>query len=214
MEKIFIICHKTDFSLVIISESTIRTVAALQFEKGAEKMRDGRACVKFIEKCYKLYEQKMYQIAYSILRDKGLAEDAVHEAFLKLMKSGMYFEDAKSDDCKRYLITVIKHASITAYNKKQREQEIMYLSDKDELLEEQDFPGESEDDDSFEDLISDLPPKYYAVVNCLAVRNLSYEETAKEFHITEQNVRKRFERAKIMLKTILKGGRQYESKIS
>lgn len=177
-------------------------------------MHDGRSSVKFIEKCYKLYEQKMYQVAYSILRDTGLAEDAVHEAFLKLMKSGIYFEDVKSDDCKRYLITVIKHSSITTYKKKQREQEIMYLSDKDELLEEQVFPGKLQDDNSLEDMISSLPPKYYAVVRCLAIKNLSYKETAKELGITEPNVRKRFERAKMMLKTMIEGGTQYESKIS
>lgn len=55
----------------------------------------------------------MYQVAYSILRDEGMAEDAVQEAFLKLMKSDTSFADVKSGDCKRYLITVIKHASIT-----------------------------------------------------------------------------------------------------
>lgn len=177
-------------------------------------MRNGRDNVKFIEKCYKLYEQKMYQVAYSILRNTGLAEDAVHDAFLKLMKSGMYFEDVKSDDCKRYLITVIKHSSITIYNRKQREQEMMYLSDKEDLLEEQGFPGESSDDGNLEELICDLPPKYYSVVKCLVIRNLSYRETATELGITEVAVRKRFERAKIMLRTILEGGKQYESKIS
>ena len=49
-------------------------------------MWNQKAELHFIENCYKLYEQKMYQIAYGILRDKGLAEDAVQEAFFKLMK--------------------------------------------------------------------------------------------------------------------------------
>ncbi len=54
----------------------------------------------------------MYQVAYLILRDAGFAEDSVQEAFLKLMKWNIYFENPKSDDCKRYIITVIKHSSI------------------------------------------------------------------------------------------------------
>lgn len=75
-------------------------------------MNEKRASIRFIERCYKLYEQKMYHVAYCILRDEGLAEDAVQEAFLKLMKSNVDFKDAKSDECKQYIITIIKHVLI------------------------------------------------------------------------------------------------------
>lgn len=174
-------------------------------------MQDKRASIKFIEKCYKLYEQKMYQVAYSILRDTGLAEDAVQEAFLKLMKSDTYFKDAKSDECKRYIITVIKHSSIDIYNKKRKEQEIIYLSDQDDMYKDIISEEGVSESDNLEDLIVDLPSKYYAVVNCLVVKKLSVKETANELGITELNVRKRFERAKIMLKTIVKGREEYET---
>ncbi len=83
-------------------------------------MNEKRASIRFIERCYKLYEQKMYHVAYCILRDEGLAEDAVQEAFLKLMKSNVDFKDVKSDECKQYIITIIKHASIDIYNRKKR----------------------------------------------------------------------------------------------
>ena len=56
-----------------------------------------------------------------------------------------------------------------------------------------------------------LPEKYYLVVNCLAVKNLSVKETALELGITEANVRKRFERAKLMLKNLVKGSGEYET---
>lgn len=173
-------------------------------------MRSKTASVKFIEGCYKRYEQKLFQIAYSILRDTHLAEDAVQEAFLKLMKCNIYFDDIKSDDCKRYMITVIKHASIDIYNKKRREQEMMYLSDKEDV---KDMSNEEAMEESMdmEELISDLPSKYYAVVSCLVVKNLSVRETAQELGITEANVRKRFERAKLMLKMIVKGSDGYET---
>lgn len=174
-------------------------------------MHDKKARLKFIEKCYKLYEQKMYQVAYSVLRDPGMAEDAVQEAFLKIVKCSVYFEDAKSDDCKRYMITVIKHASINIYNKKRKEREIMYLSDQEGMMEGQADCSESPASDRLEDLISDLPSKYYWVVKCLAIDQLSVKETAEKLGITESNVRKRFERSKMMLKTILKGGTKYET---
>ena len=80
--------------------------------------------ISFIEDCYRLYENKMYYVAYGILHDEGLAEDAVQDAFLRLMKHEVHFTSAESDDCKRYIITVIRNASINIYNKKKRESEL------------------------------------------------------------------------------------------
>ena len=93
------------------------------------RIQDGKALVMFIETCYRLYEQKMYRAAYRILQDNVRAEDAVQEAFLKLMKGRVYFEDACSDECKKYLITVIRHAAIDIYNKKKKEQEFVCFGD-------------------------------------------------------------------------------------
>ena len=54
-------------------------------------------------------------------------------------------------------------------------------------------------------MIEKLPKKYYEVLNCMIIKELSVRETAKEMEITEANVRKRFERAKLLLKTLTKG---------
>lgn len=174
-------------------------------------MQNKTASIRFIEKTYRLYEQKMFQVAYNILHDSGLAEDAVSDAFLKLMKHNTFFEDPKSDDCKRYIITVIKHSSIDIYNKKRREQEMMYLTDEEVGAKDISHQQPAEPDIDIEELISDLPTKYYATVHYLAVENLSVKETAAKLGITEAAVRKRFERAKFLLKTIMKGREQYEA---
>lgn len=174
-------------------------------------MRSKRASIRFIENSYKLYEQKMYQVAYSVLHDQGLAEDAVQEAFVKLMKHNVYFEDLESDECKRYMITVIKHSSIDIYNKKRKEREIVYLSAEDADIKDIPVQDDADGINNIEEIISSLPEKYYLVVNCLAVKNLSVKETALELGITEANVRKRFERAKLMLKNLVKGSGEYET---
>ena len=57
-----------------------------------------------------------------------------------------------------------------------------------------------EEGGGIKDLISVLPSRYYDVVDCLALKNLSVRETAKRLGISEENVRKRFERAKKRLK--------------
>lgn len=168
-----------------------------------EEVQDGKKLVMFMEMCYRLYEQKMYRAAYRILQDSIWAEDAVQEAFLKLMKGRVYFEDACSDECKKYLITVIRHAAIDIYNMKKRERELVCFGDEtlyDERAAAEDIVGEDVD---IRELISALSPRYYEVVEYLAIKNLSVRETAKRLGISEANVRKRFERAKKKLKQAL-----------
>ena len=48
--------------------------------------------------------------------------------------------------------------------------------------------------------MNSLPPKYFNVVNCLVIHDYSVAETARELGITEANVRKRYERAKKMMR--------------
>ena len=213
-------CHKFGFFLVIYSESTNRTIN-ISVLNGGMVMQHVKASIKFIEKCYKLYEQKMYRVALSILRDSGLAEDAVQEAFMKLMKSDVYFEDVKSDDCKRYMITVIKHASINIYNKKMRESEVIYLSDKatdfeNGTVRQAGFADDGSDDHDRAELmemIRKLPEKYHKVTVCMAVEELSVKDTARKLGITEANVRKRYERAKVMLRGMVKDRDFFQSNL-
>ena len=50
-----------------------------------------------MERLYREYRTPMFRIALAILRDEGLAEDAVQDAFLKLMKGRVYFQDGPGD---------------------------------------------------------------------------------------------------------------------
>ena len=150
--------------------------------------------ISFIEKCYELYEQKMFRVALSVLHDEPLAEDAVQDAFLQLIKHEVHFDNAGSDDCKRYIITVIKNASINIYNKRKNENKVVsYPEDLEAVC-------DSSSIETGDTLMNSLPRKYYDVVECLVVRDYSVAETAERLNITEANVRKRYERAKKMMR--------------
>ena len=156
--------------------------------------------VQFIEKCYSLYEHKMYRVAFSILNDSHAAEDAVQEAFLKLMKSNRVFDDAESDDCKRYVFTVIKSTAIDIYRIRKRDFNVISLTDLKETLESNNNEQDSKDAFDLKGILDELPSKYKDVVQCLVFDNLSVRETSSRLHISESCVRKRFERAKKKLK--------------
>lgn len=159
-----------------------------------------RDSVRFIEDCYQLYEQKMYRVAFAILNDQNAAEDAVQEAFLKLMKSRKIFEDAKSDDCKRYIISVIKSAAISIYRVRKRDFQLISLNEHEEVIEDKAVSVEHNDAIDLTGILDKLPQKYSDVVRCLVVDGLSVRETSTKLQITESSVRKRFERAKKKLR--------------
>lgn len=172
-------------------------------------MRKENPSIRFIEQCYTLYEQKMYRVAYNILHDAYAAEDAVQDAFVRLMRSHVCFDDPNSDDCKKYIITVIKNASIDIYNL--RSKEIAGVSEADELSE---CVGSTisesystDEKESLRSLIEKLPGKYKMVTECLAIQGMSVRETAIKLGISEPLVRKRYERAKAKLR---KGGTRDE----
>lgn len=163
-------------------------------------MKSKNNAIRFVENCYRLYEHKMYYIAYSILHDVGLSEDAVQESFIRLMKSEVKFSDYQSEECKKYIYATIKNVSLNIYRKKKREQEIMYLSDEESELRVQNLTEQETNNIDWEEMMEGLPTKYSEVVRLLVVDNLSVGETAQKLAISEVNVRKRFERAKKMLK--------------
>ena len=68
-------------------------------------MKAGADKIRFVERCYELYEQKMYRVAYNILHDVNAAEDAVQDAFVKLVRSKIVFDDAESIECKKYIMS-------------------------------------------------------------------------------------------------------------
>ncbi len=73
---------------------------------------------ELIEQLYILYEQPMYRIAYAILHNVEQAEDAVHDAFVAVIKSEADFDRADSEETKHYMIRTIRNTAINRYRKK------------------------------------------------------------------------------------------------
>ena len=80
---------------------------------------------EIIEEIYSLYEQKMYYIAFSVLKDELAAEDAVQDAFEKMIKNISRLKNVDNDKTKAYIFKTIKNTSIDIYRKRKREYERM-----------------------------------------------------------------------------------------
>ncbi len=151
-----------------------------------------------IDALYRLYEQPMYYEAYKILHDEYLAEDAVHEAFLKLIRNRKKIADPTSPSVKSYVYKTLRSAALDLYRrqKKQRENTIELDETMENTLTAEDFSQ-----DIPLSFLSDLPQKYASVIRCLFLDGLSIKETSAVLEISEELVRKRCERARKLLRS-------------
>ena len=70
-----------------------------------------------LERLYELYEQKMYAVAFSILRNEWQAEDAVQDAFVRLLKNIRKLRDLEDEKTRSYVLQTIQSASLDQYRK-------------------------------------------------------------------------------------------------
>ena len=151
-----------------------------------------------IDALYRLYEQPMYFLAYRILRDEYLAEDAVHDAFLRLIRNRRKITDPDSKAVRSYVSKTVKSAALDLYRKQKKHRDNCTALDESV---ENTVMTDAPTADMPSDGIADLPPKYAAVMRCLFLDGLNVRETSAVLNIREDLVRKRCERARKLLKT-------------
>ena len=128
---------------------------------------------------FHLYKQKMYHIAYAILHDSYLAEDAVMDAFVRLLERHYDVADLTSDTTKRLVITVTRTASIDLYRKNQRAREREILTDDPDANRREQFSvPEYEFSGNVESMIQTLPSIYRDVLHERYAKGSSTAETA------------------------------------
>lgn len=155
-----------------------------------------------IEDLYINYKQLMFKTAISILHNPEMSEDAVHEAFLRVINN---FDIFKKYDCKKntsYLVIIVRGIALNKLKKNYREDEL---------------------DESFADSINveetaETNFAYSQVLECInklspAVKNVAYlyfvngcspQEIAKMLDIKVSSVYSSISRAKAILNKMLK----------
>ena len=145
------------------------------------------------------YRYLMQRVAWDVLRDGFLAEDAVHNAFVNLAKHMDDIEDTDSLRTKRYLITIVKNSAVDLYRKRniQARREV-YL----EELEETDLPrtyAETDLENAVLDILKNLPAKYRDIFLLKYSSHLDNHEIARLCGISEGTVRQRISRGKALI---------------
>ena len=72
------------------------------------------------EKIYLEYKGLMYYVAYKILNNAQDAEDAVHNAFIKIAENINNIDEAVCPKTQNYVVTIVENKAIDTYRSKKR----------------------------------------------------------------------------------------------
>jgi len=158
---------------------------------------------KFSE-LYREYRSRMFSVAHGILRDKHLAEDAVNQAFLKLIKSFKKIEDFSCNQTQDYLVVIVKNVAIDMYNGRRRIVEVSFdeaydMDNKpmdDPLIEQLGY-------DALLEVIKQLPEIYCETLYLSSQLGFSVNEIARSLNLSSSAVKQRLMRARQKLSALL-----------
>ncbi len=162
-----------------------------------------------LEEIYKLYIKDMYSTAYSILRDKNDAEDAVHETIIRISRNISKFIKINSKKIRAYIIIIVRNISYDIYNKKKG---IILLEKKysrkninrDVSLEDELLKKELHED--MLNYFNKINQRYSDILVLRYYNELSVKEISKDLNISENNARVRISRALKALRNVLEEG--------
>lgn len=147
---------------------------------------------------YTKYSKLMKYVALQKLDDEHLAEDAVHNAFLNIIKSFYMVQEVDSHKTKRLLVVVTENVVIDMLRKNKNYPSLSYEDLEPILSIEQDMLDNIAVQELAEQ-ITELPEIYRNVLELRAYHGLSEKQISTVLGIEYATVRKRLERARSML---------------
>ena len=157
---------------------------------------------------YNTYRYTMLYTADNILQDKGLAEDAVHDAFLRIAKNLHKTGAVDSPRTKAFVVIIVRNIALTMA--KQRGRSVLFEDEKmiDSVADntnDRDF-----DRMNYEDMLAavrNLPVTYRDVLYLNVVEGYSTKEISQILEISVEAVKKRLQRGRrLLIETLQKEG--------
>jgi RNA polymerase sigma-70 factor (ECF subfamily) len=178
----------------------------------AARVQSGDAAA--FELLMRRYNQRLYRLARSMLRDAAEAEDAVQDAYLAAYQSLGAFRGEAS--LGTWLSRVVVNQCLARTRRQARRDNIVPMVPMGGLDEQEGLPMPADDNDApdraliraelravLERKLDELPETFRTVFVLRSVEELSVEETARTLDLPEATVRSRHFRARSMLRESL-----------
>ena len=155
-----------------------------------------------LEKLYYEYKGLMKYVALGILKDDYIAEDAVHNAFIKLTRHLNGIEEIESHKTKSFMVIIIRSVSLNMLEKEKKSapvdniETISFLNDKTfEKIEALELC----------EMIKSLPDIHRDILELKVYYDMSDKEISDILNISNSAVRKRLQRARNALLNLMQG---------
>lgn len=148
------------------------------------------------EQIYLQYRYLMYHVAFSVLHNGPDAEDAVHQAFVKIAENIKRIEEPVCQRTKSYVVTIAENTAIDIYRRNKKHPSVDF---------EEAFMGESityDGDNALVSCILKLPQRYRGMLILRYRHGYSVREISKIMGISLDAATKLDQRAKSKLKTL------------
>lgn len=165
-----------------------------------------------LELIYNQYKNLMLNRAYDILKDRGLAEDAVHNAFIRILKNLDKISEINCPKTKSFVVVIVENVSKTMYNKKNK---IISVEFENTISsgEQVEITVEKKNEvEIIKKKLASLPYIYKSVLIMKVYNGLSDKEISKVLNISVSAVQKRIYRARQTLLLSIKDGDDNDKK--
>lgn len=153
------------------------------------------------ERLYNKYKSMMYNVAYGILYDFQLSEDAVHDAFLSVARNINKISDEECIQARNFLIIIVRNAALKIYNKNKNEISVDDSFSDIPDLQSLDIDVENnESQQSMLRLIKEMDNKHSDVLILKYFYDYRDKEISSMLGISLENVKIRLHRGKALLK--------------
>ena len=149
------------------------------------------------EELYRQHRHSMYHAACRILQNPQDAEDAVHQAFLRLVEHLNKVDEKDRGKARGFLVTMAENAAIDLYRRRKRERVIS-------LGETEAAPEDPENSSAFASAFARLPVNYSTVLRLKYSYGYDNAEIGQLLGLTEETVRQRLSRGRKRLAQLLK----------
>jgi len=168
---------------------------------------DGSSDQEKLIKFYNEYRFTMLHVACSVLHDQSLAEDAVHEAFIRIAKNIKRIKD-NGHQTRAFLVTIVRNVSIDMI-KNYNHNLLVSLDDDEKALDIPDAMNvqqmviEKIEVNAIIEIVNRLPIIYSSVFLLKYHHDYENRDISLLLNISEATVRKRLQRAKEMLAKLI-----------
>ena len=162
---------------------------------------------------YQKYKNRFYAIAYSKLHGKAAAEDAVQEAFLRIVDKPENFFKIEHNKRVAYADVIVRNVAIDMFNKNNAykiEELTEDVSDEAYTLGLEDTVIGSVSKNELLAFILKLPVLQRDILNLKVVFELSNSEIAQKLNVSETVVRQRLFQARKSISSFLESGDIHE----